>query len=334
MSGLNNYAGTTTVQQTPTNKKAKTPRKPARKSQIQVLLDGHKIAARLSLGRLRESPLATWMTMIVIAIALALPTSFFAAAGYLQSIAGNWTNNVQISLYLEMNSSQQQHNDLLEKIRSHDKVASATLISADEGLKMFQSQSDYSDIVGQLSYNPLPAVIEVTPVSGFQQPQLLDSLVRTLSGFDGVDVAQLDKEWVERLHSLILLVDRISRLLGMALAIAVLLTIGNTLRLILKKYCKEIELMNMLGANKGYIRRPYLYMGFLYGIGGAVCAWILLTLALLFLKGPFTHLASVYHLPMRYSSVPLDILPSLVFVGGILGITGAWLTVNRDVQTQ
>lgn len=306
-------------------------RKASKDPYWKVILDGHMAAFRLSFDRLKHSPLATWMTMIVIAIALALPTSFFSAAGYLQSIAGTWHQHVQISLYLDQNLSHQQQNELVVAVNQLEDVGEVRLISADEGLKLFQSQTGFAEVIGQLPYNPIPAVIEVTPATHAQQTQYLEKLVANLGKMPGVDSAQLDRDWVERLYSVINLVDRISVVLGLALAIAVLLTIGNTMRLILKKYQKEIELMNLLGAKKTYIRRPYIYMGLLYGLGGALLAWCLLALALAMLHGPLVQLAGIYHLPMSYHILPMDILPGLLITGCLLGATGAWLTVNRDI---
>lgn len=296
-----------------------------------TLFDAHQLAFWVSYDRLKHSPLATAMTVLVIAIALALPSSFFSAAAYLQSIANQWHQHVQISLYLSSNLSANHQNQLLNTINQRPDVAAVKYISPQEGLKLFESQTGFTDIISQLPMNPLPPVIEVHPTVAAQAPQQLDNLLKALSNMSGVESAQLDKEWVEKLFSMIQLVDRLSFVLGIALAIAVLLTIGNTLRLILKKYQQEIELMNLLGASKNYIRRPYLYMGFLYGVGGALCAWGLLTITLFFLREPITQLAAIYHLSLSLNLLPLNLLPSLLITGAVLGTTGAWLTISRDV---
>lgn len=298
-----------------------------------TLWESHQRALRMSYERLKQSPLATLMTILVIAIALALPSSFYGGAAYLQSITNQWHQHVQISLYLRNHLTASQQNDLLNTLNQRSDVESVKYISPQEGLKLFEASTGFTNIINHLPMNPLPPVIEVHPTVAAQAPQHLEQLIQDINKMPGIESTQLDKDWVEKLFSMIQLVDRLSFILGIALAVAVLLTIGNTLRLILKKYQQEIELMNLLGASKHYIRRPYLYMGLLYGIGGALAAWVLLTVTLFFLRDPISQLAAIYHLPFTLQYFPFHLLPSLLITGAVLGTTSAWLTINRDLYT-
>jgi cell division transport system permease protein len=147
-----------------------------------------------------------------------------------------------------------------------------------------------------------------------------------------VDVVQVDSEWVLRFNAIL---DLLRRVLGMAallLGAGVLAVIGNTIRLEIQGRRPEIEVVRLVGGSTGFVRRPFLYTGMLYGLGGALLAWALVGAAVLVLRTPVATLARLYGSSFTLSGPVWDQL-GLVFAAGLgLGWLGAWLAAARHLR--
>ena len=147
-----------------------------------------------------------------------------------------------------------------------------------------------------------------------------------------MELAQLDLQWVKRFNAIMEIVQRTIRVMAVLLGLAVLLIIGNTIRLEIQNRREEIEITKLIGATNGFIRRPFLYAGLWYGIFGALAGALLVELALLQLLDPVQRLAGLYQ-----SGFSLEILTSaeffyLLIAGSTLGLTGAWVAVGRHLS--
>ena len=131
----------------------------------------------------------------------------------------------------------------------------------------------------------------VRPTSAAAEPGQMELLLSQAKELKSVDLAQLDMEWVRRLSGIIELGKRGVVLLGTLLSLAILLVIGNTIRLTILSRRDEIVVTKLIGATNAFIRRPFLYTGFWYGLMGAVLAWILVGLLLSLLNDPVSRLS-------------------------------------------
>ncbi len=109
-----------------------------------------------------------------------------------------------------------------------------------------------------------------------------------------VQTVQLDTEWVKRLHAMLELLRRVVLLTAGLLGVGVVLIVGNTIRLDILNRRAEIEVMKLVGASDGFARRPFLYGGVWYGLGGGLGALILVAAATAVLARPVEHLALLY----------------------------------------
>ena len=237
-----------------------------------------------SIGHLARTPLTTLMTLAVIGITLALPAGLYVLFDNLQRASHGWDAGVQISLFLKHDTSEHAANALVDKVRSMPEVAAVQYISRAQALTEFKRLSGFGDALDVLDSNPLPPVLVVRPTPGMSTPNQAQALVQTLSRLPGVDLAQLDLEWIKRLHAMLTLAQRGVLILAGLLALAVLLIIGNTIRLAILNRRSEIEVIKLIGGTDAFIRRPFLYAGLLQGFFGAVVAWLLVTLGLLLLS--------------------------------------------------
>jgi len=136
---------------------------------------------------------------------------------------------------------------------------------------------------------------------------------------------------VDRLHQILALAEQLVLGLGGLLAIGVLLVIGNTIRLSIESRRDEIVIIKLVGGTDAFVRRPFLYTGFWYGLGGGLIALVLLQLMLLLLTAPVSHLAASYQSEFRLTGLGVDGGLFLAVLGAAIGWLGAWLAVSRHL---
>ncbi len=299
---------------------------------LQGLFNRHHHASKLSFLHFLKSPLANFLTLMVIALALALPTGLIVMLQNAQTVSENWDVGSRISLFLNTNVTPEQAKALMGKLRVNSKIAYVNYISPEQGLKEFQQRSGFSDIMAQLNKNPLPGVIEIEPVKNLQSTDDINQLVTQLKQFPEVNTVQMDMAWVKRLFGIMNLAKHAIYALGMLLALAVLLIIGNTIRLIIQNRAEEIEVIKLVGGTDRFIRRPFLYTGVIYGFLGGLISWVLVDLFLLSLRGPVHHLAQLYASHFQLDGLSWGAVITLLILSTILGLVGSFIAVGRQLH--
>ena len=154
----------------------------------------------------------------------------------------------------------------------------------------------------------------------------------SLSALPGVELAQLDVQWVKRLHAILQIIRRSVTALAALLSLAVLLVVGNTIRLDILNRRAEIEVTKLIGATDGFIRRPFLYGGIWYGLLGGILALALSGAALLLLREPVAQLSSLYASAFRLRMFDWRLAALVLGGGATLGWLGSWLAVGRHLK--
>ncbi len=291
----------------------------------------HAQNALAALGRLARQPLATLMTAGVIGIAIALPSGLYLLIDNVRTLTGGWDGGSSISLFLAEDLDDRQAEKVRARIAQRPDVAEARLISREQALQEFRRRSGFGEALDLLDHNPLPAVVLVRPAPDAASAEATGRLAKELEGFREIDMVRVDLQWVRRLEAITRTLERGIYLLAGLLSAAVLLIIGNTVRLEIQNRHSEIEVIKLVGGTDAFIRRPFLYEGLWYGLLGALIAIALVVGGLALMQGPVQRLAGLYQ-----SDFSLDILTSgtllAVLLGGpLLGLAGAWLAVNRHL---
>ncbi len=297
---------------------------------LRAWLENHRASLADSLGRLAKHPFGSLFTCLVMAVALSLPMGLALLLDNIERLGGSWQRAAQISLFLRMDVPPEGGARLQAEIQALPEVAEAELISREQALVEFQQLSGLGEALRELPDNPLPAVILVTPEE--VDKDRLEQLRAQLAGLPGVELAQLDLVWVERLTAILKLGDRFVFGLSLLLIATLLLVIGNTIRLHIENRRTEIEVVKLVGGTDGYVRRPFLYMGALYGLGAGLLAWLLLAYGLAWLNEAVISLAGLYGSEFSLGGVPLEDGIYLVIGAVFLGYIGAWLAVARHLN--
>jgi len=266
----------------------------------------------------------------VIAVALSLPSGLALLLGNLQRLGGDWQQATQITVYLKTTSGEAEGLALRDSIAKLTDVASVKWISADSALAQFAEQSGLADVLADLPENPLPGSLQITPKE--IDPDKLKALAQQLGAYPAVDLVQLDWRWAERLAAILALGEHLVLGLALLLAAALLLVIGNTIRLHIENRRSEIEVIKLVGGTDAYVQRPFLYMGALYGASGGLLAWAVLEYSLDWLNQSVMRLASLYGSGFSLNPVGAADGLLLVLFALTLGCIGAWLAVFRHLR--
>ena len=214
----------------------------------------------------------------------------------------------------------------------NQRIESLKLVTKQAALNEFRSLSGFADALEALDNNPLPALLVIQPKPEFTTAEAAQRLVRELELLPEADIVQLDLQWVQRLQAITVIAQRAVLVLASLLGMAVLLIVGNTIRLEIQNRHAEIEITKLIGATNAFIRRPFLYTGFWYGLFGGTIAWLLVAISVTLLKGPVSNLASLYESAFDLSSLNLLNILSLLAGAALLGLLGSWLAVGKHLS--
>lgn len=286
-----------------------------------------------SLGQLSRAPISTLMTCMVIGIALALPAGLYTLLKNAQQLSGDWESTAQVSVFLKKKVRAEQALKLKKDIQRWPNVISVHYISREQALKEFQALSGFGDALKALESNPLPSVLIVKPkLSSSNNEQTTQQLLNKLRNLKQTDKAQLDMKWVRRLYAIMNIVERGVLMLGLLLALAVLLVVGNTIRLAIQNRRKEIVVMKLIGGTDAFIRRPFLYTGFWYGLFGGIISWLLVSFTMLSISNPIEKLTTLYQNQFELNHMSLLTTFTLLMLSIFLGLVGSWFAVGRHLR--
>ena len=285
-----------------------------------------------SLGRLVRHPVATAMTVAVIAVALALPLFLGVLLQNARAATANWNQAFELSVYLTSKTGLDRAQVLAKQLRARPDVAAVRLITADQALEEFRRSSGFGRALDALDGNPLPHTLIVTPTLAASTPEATGALKAGIATLADVDTVQLDTEWVQRLNSMLDVMRRVLWLTGGLLGLSVVLVVGNTIRLDILNRREEIEVMKLVGATDGFARRPFLYSGVWYGLGGGLGAVMVVAIAIAVLARPLEHLASLYGSQFHLRGLRLGSIGRILGLALALGWLGSWIAATRHIR--
>ncbi len=285
-----------------------------------------------SLGRLARQPFASFMTIAVIAIALSLPLSLQLILQNVLNATSTWRNAFEISVYLDKSPSPARSEAIAKQLQQRSDVAAVRVVTAAQALAEFRAYSGFGQALDALNDNPLPDTLVVTPSISASTPEGTNALKIAIAAIPSVGSVQLDTEWVKRLVALLDLLRSAVHLIGGLLGVGVLLITGNTIRLDIVNRRAEIEVMKLVGATNGFARRPFLWTGVWYGLGGGLLAVALVSLGVAALAGPVARLAALYGSAFRLEGLDWRACGAATLGTALLGWLGSWIAATRYIR--
>jgi cell division transport system permease protein len=310
------------------------PRVPARPRRgLRPWREQHAQSFRSSLSRIKARPWATTLTLLVMSLALTLPLLLWLLLDNARVLGGNLDDARAVSVFLKPGLDAPAAQAFAEKLRRRADVAEVTLKTPEQGLEEFRAQSGFADALKVLQSNPLPTVLIVMPKPQGTEGGAAPPLVVELERESVVDLVQYDALWRQRLDAILVFTARAAAVLATLLALAALLVVGNTVRMDISSRADEITVVQLLGANNAFVRRPFLYTGLVYGAVSGLLALLTVVIVEIALSAPLGELTSSYG--HRFAVHGLTILQALALfaASAVLGWLGAWLATSRHLAS-
>lgn len=293
----------------------------------------HRYALLVALRRLLAQPFSTLANVLVISLSLVVPViaaSFLVSA---QPIVRQIPVSPELTLFLHTRISTAQSEALAEKIRADSPdIVSVRLVSRQTALETLKENPAWNEALAALPDNPLPDALVVTLAQSEQFANLANALADRWKNMPEVESIQLDSEWVRRLEAILRFVRTGLGLLASAVAVVVLATIFNTVRMQALTQREEIGVARLVGATEAFVRRPFLYLGALTGALSSAVAIGLAGLALYPLNNVLARLGESYgtqvliHLPDA-----LSLILTTILVAMLAALSARW-SVTRNTR--
>ncbi|WP_018608349.1 permease-like cell division protein FtsX [Uliginosibacterium gangwonense] len=290
----------------------------------------HLLALLEAALRLLSKPFGSFMSALVIAIALTLPALMYAVLDDFAGLAKGVSGKPEISIFLKKEIPSPDALRLQEILKKDARIASVRYIARDEALKQLAASGGFADVVGSLQENPLPDAFIIEPANS--TPADFAELKTYFLKLPEVAQVQLDSAWVERLHAIVDLGRSAVLMLAGLLGAALMIIIFNTIRLQILTQRHEISVSLLVGATRAYVRRPFLYFGFLQGLMGGVFAWALVAWLMHLLSPRIQSLAQTYSIVLSLHGLLWWHVLALLGFAGMLGWLGASLSVHRHLH--
>jgi cell division transport system permease protein len=286
-----------------------------------------------SLGTLLSHRLGTLMTVLVLGIAMLLPLGLYVSVKNLRALDLQQQDWGTITVFLQHEAGENDALALAERVEQQHGAGVET-VSPLQGMEEFREASGFGQALGLFEENPLPWVLLVTPLQADDAG--LEETVSELAGWlevqDRVDLVQVDYKWLKRLAGLLELGGAFVTVLTVMFSLAVVVVVANTIRLDVANRAEEIQVLNMVGAGNSFIRQPFLYSGFWYGLLGALLALLLLSLSMFYLQRPLESLLDAYGNTFEVNGLGGRGMLFVLLAGGLLGFVGAWVSVRRYLR--
>jgi cell division transport system permease protein len=283
-----------------------------------------------AVANLRQSWLISSITIGIISICLFLVGGYLLLTHNLQGVLETWKQEVRVTIYLRDGFPDQDILAFQDRLSSLPEVHSATYISKEQALEEFTVMLDDDKvIVSGLESNPLPASLRITLPRERRNMEGVRAVLPLIGDDPLVQEIHYGKEWLGRLDRLLGLLKLGSVVLGLALSLAAVFIISNTIKITVMARKDELEIMRMVGATEGFIRLPFLVEGIIQGLAGAV-------VSLGLLAGVHTFIVSRADQPLMkilhiesFKFLPPTAMAAILMGGMLLGGLGSMASVGR-----
>jgi len=283
-----------------------------------------------ALRDLRRAGRVAISAILLITLSLAALGGFWLVSSNIGQATDHWRDRVRIIVFLKREAASGETATLVDRVTAMPGVSAVRYVGKAEALgTLKQVLGKDASVADQLSVNPLPASLEVTPTAEGATPDGARGLIERLAALPEADEIAGGSQWIERLAQGRGLLNAIGVGVGAVLGLAAILTVTTATTLVLHARRQETEIMRLVGAPELMVRLPLLLQGMMQGLLGAMLAiWVLI--------GSYTLIAPRLE-PLIHQTLGLERLSflrpenvaALMLAGTVLGGLGGWLARGR-----
>jgi cell division transport system permease protein len=290
----------------------------------------HLYVLRSTVHRLRANAITSLLNILVIGVALSLPTGGYILLQNVQGLSDRLVGTPQISIFLSMNATQDEITRYTKQLEQHKDIAKVEYVPREQALQQLQQSTGLTDVTSGLAQNPLPNAFIVYPKNA--DIDSLEKLRDELKGWNKFDHVQLDSAWVRKVQALLKFGRLAVLILAILLSFALIAITFNTIRLQILTRREEIEVSKLIGASNAFIRRPFLYFGLTQGLLGGAAAWLIVSVSLALLNISMADLTRLYASEFHLHHLSFSDSATLLLFSAYLGWLGALLSVTQHLR--
>lgn len=295
-------------------------------------LNQHLQAISLVTSRLKTHLVSTLLICAVIGVTLAIPSLIYVAFHNLSSLVADVKKDTQISLFLVSDADEKIINQVKQQLSDQPNIQNFIFVSKDKALDQLKEHTKNQDLLTSLDKNPLPHAFFIEPKSLAKED--INQLKTYLENIAGVQEVMIDGEWMNRLNSLLKIGVQAIWIFGGLLCFALVAVISNTIRMQTLTHKEEIEVSELFGATKGFIRRPFLYMGTAYGLGGGLFSCIILWGVIHLFNQTVVKIAQEYQSDFSLHFNIADTFLSMIIISASIGWLAAFIAVTMQSKSK
>jgi cell division transport system permease protein len=247
----------------------------------------------------------------------------------------SWSNHVKKELVVKVYfdgrpaPTAAQKTALVRRLEQSPYVKAGGIKYISEQQALVYMQKHYPDLTRDLTSNPFPAELDVTPNKAENVDKLYNSIVFPHKP-PGVSTVNDGKRVSHRILQVAHVIEVVFILATLVLLIASILLISNTIRLSIFSRRREIEVMKLVGATNWFVRGPFMLEGLFCGLAGSVLAVFFMLLGkTIALPAILPHLTG--DADVKALAFPVTAL-ILIAMGLSLGAIGSGLTIRRFLR--
>ena len=300
------------------------------------LADHRRVASETTLF-ISQRIVSSLLVWLMIGVALALPGLLWVLQSNVHSLSQQWQGSTGLTVYMALEASEQSIADMAATLQREPAVAAVQPTTPQQALEELLAQSADSQFlqqaIAEVETNPLPTSFAVALDS--TQPFLaLETLSRRLAAQAGVDEVVIESTWLERLRDLSRLANRGGSALSAMLLVAAVLVTFAAIRLAIDARLAELRVLALIGATRSQLRRPFLYFGSAYGLGGGIMAIVLMAVFLNEIEAPLESLLISYRNTLVLGGFTPQMVLTVLVAGWSLGVGGALIALSQRLEAQ
>jgi len=294
---------------------------------MKVWLDHHRDAARSARRKLVAAPLNSLLYLLAIGVALALPAGGQMLLANARGLAGTTSAIPRISIFMAASAERGMAADIESRLKKRSDIKELQFLPREETLARMKASPGLREVIEALPANPFSDAFVLAVAD--ERPETMEQLAAEFRQWPRVEHVQLDSAWVRRLDALLRLGNTAVLVLGALLGTGLMAISFSIIRMQVLTHRMEIEVSRLLGATDGFIQRPFLYYGFLLGLGGGIVAWLLVGAAALGLRAPLGELVRLYDLTLVLQALDARDSALLLALSASLGWLGAMISLRQ-----
>jgi cell division transport system permease protein len=280
---------------------------------------------RESFSGFRRAKLSSILSVLTVCVSLLLLGMFMAVTINAGRLIDALRARLEMEAFLQEPLTGDEITSLIATVSAVDGVEKVTFISKEDAALIFKQEFG-EDINRVLEFNPLPPSLKITLKEPYRNSVSAQNIAGRLSATQGIESVVYRKTLLELIDQRAAGVNRAMLALGLLISLSAIFLVSNTIRLAINAKRKLIKTMELVGATRGFIRRPFLLEGLLQGLFGGL-------LAAGMLAGLFEYasrLVSPEFAP--YLRMPGPFYLALIGAGSLLGFAGSLISVVRFVR--